>query len=245
MAYKKVLSTLILTLFGTTTLYAEPAQKPDNITLKPFKAEYTLLHKSDPVGTGVRQLEQLADGNYRYSYHSKIKWLIFSDQRDEQSTLSFSKNQILPTHYLYKRTGTGKDKHYEWQFDRANNVAINQTRNQTLAVDFSQPVQDSLSYHLQQRVNLMLHPEQQQFVYSVISTSGKVNNKVYQYDGEEQLILPYGTVKALRYKREVIDKKRVTYAWFAPELDYLLVKLYQTKNGNEQFEIQLNKVKFN
>ncbi|MFQ3195609.1 MAG: hypothetical protein ACI9N3_002443 [Colwellia sp.] len=34
----------------------------------------------------------------------------------------------------------------------------------------------------------------------------------------------------------------MTYAWFAPELDYLLVKLYQIKADVEQFEVQLKSV---
>jgi len=49
-------------------------------------------------------------------------------------------------------------------------------------------------------------------------------------------------VKTIRLKREVIEKKRVTYAWFAPELNYLLVKLNQTKGDVEQFEAQLKSV---
>ena len=53
-------------------------------------------------------------------------------------------------------------------------------------------------------------------------------------------MLPYGLVKALKYKREVAEKERVTYAWFAPELDYLLVRLYQIKEGVDQFEAQLD-----
>ena len=55
-------------------------------------------------------------------------------------------------------------------------------------------------------------------------------------------MLPYGLVKTIRLKREVIEKKRVTYAWFAPELDYLLVKLHQIKGDVEQFEAQLQSV---
>ena len=53
-------------------------------------------------------------------------------------------------------------------------------------------------------------------------------------------MLPYGLIRTLRFKREVKEKERVTYAWFAPELDFLLVKLYQTKGGTEQFEAQLS-----
>ena len=55
-------------------------------------------------------------------------------------------------------------------------------------------------------------------------------------------MLPYGLVKTIRLKREVVEKKRVTYAWFAPELNYLLVKLNQTKGDVEQFEAQLKSV---
>ena len=83
---------------------------------------------------------------------------------------------------------------------------------------------------------------QEHFVYPVIKTSGTIKNYVYQYDGEEELMLPYGLVKTIRLKREVIEKKRVTYAWFAPELNYLLVKLNQTKGDVEQFEAQLKSV---
>jgi predicted homoserine dehydrogenase-like protein len=52
-------------------------------------------------------------------------------------------------------------------------------------------------------------------------------------------MLPYGLIKTIKLKREIKEKKRVTYAWFAPELDYLLVRLYQVKKGTEQFEAQL------
>jgi len=55
-------------------------------------------------------------------------------------------------------------------------------------------------------------------------------------------MLPYGLVKTIRLKREIIEKERITYAWFSPELDYLLVKLYQIKAGAEQFEAQLKSV---
>ena len=55
-------------------------------------------------------------------------------------------------------------------------------------------------------------------------------------------MLPYGLVKTIKLKREVTEKERVTYAWFAPELNYLLVRLYQSKGGTEQFEAQLTAI---
>ena len=215
--------------------------KPKGTTpyLKPFTAKYSILHKSKKVGEGTRKLIYLNDNTLEYSYKSDISWLIFSDTRTEISTLKFIKDKLIPVRYEYKREGTGRDKHYVWQFDADRNQATDLKKKRVISIDFSQPLQDTLSYHLQHRLKMMEHPEQKQFVYPVIKTSGKIQNYVYQYDGKEELMLPYGLVKTIRLKREVIEKKRITYAWFAPELDCLLVKLYQVKGGNEQFEAQL------
>ena len=55
-------------------------------------------------------------------------------------------------------------------------------------------------------------------------------------------MLPFGLVKAIRLKREVIEKKKITYSWFAPELNFLMVKIQQIKSGVEQFDAQLTSV---
>jgi len=240
----------------TTLLLPTLANSAQNNTVKPlenkkttshgtspliqaFTAKYAILHKSKKVGEGIRQLIYLDDNTLEYSYKSDISWLIFSDSRSETSTLKYNKDVLTPLKYEYKREGTGRDKHYLWQFDAKNNTATDTKKKRTLDIDFSHPLQDTLSYHLQHRLKMMEHPNQKQFVYPVIKTSGKIQNYVYQYDGEEELMLPYGLVKTIRLKREIIEKKRITYAWFAPELNCLLVKLYQVKGGTEQFEAQL------
>ena len=210
-----------------------------NNPIKPFTATYSVLHKSKKVGKGTRKLTYQEDGTVEYSYETDISWLIFSDTRKETSIVTLKNNTVIPQKYEYIREGTGRDKHYVWEFNAQNNTATDLKNDRTVEVDFSQPLQDTLSYHLQHRLKMIAHPEQRQFVYPVIKTSGKVKNYVYQYDGEEELMLPYGLIKTIRLKREIIEKKRITYAWFAPELNYLLVKLYQVKAGAEQFEAQL------
>jgi hypothetical protein len=208
----------------------------------PFTANYSVLHKSKRVGTAIRALEILPDNTYRYNYSTDIEWLIFDDRRAEESIITIQDNNVVPQHYKYTREGTGRDKFYEWSFDIANNSATDIKKNKTQSIDFPDNVQDSLSYHLQHRLNLIKNPDQKSFVYPVIKTSGKVRNYAYEFDGKEEIMLPYGLVKTIKLKREVIDKKRVTYAWFAPELNYLLVRLYQVKGGTEQFEAQLTSI---
>ncbi len=245
----KLLYSCILLFSITFTAWAETKvsleeSKKDSFTslVKPFKAEYTILHKSKSVGKGVRQLEQLSNNTYKYSYTTDIEWLIFDDIRTEDSIVKIENNYIIPTHYHYMRAGTGRDKSNEWTYDVVNNTARNLDKKETISIDYPQNIQDKLSYHLQHRLNLINNPEQKVFIYPVIKTSGKISNYTYEYDKKEELMLPYGLVKTIKLKRVLVEKKRTTYAWFAPELDFLLVKLQQIKNGVEQFEAQLNSV---
>lgn len=228
----------LLSGFSFMTLANE--HENNNVMVPAFNAKYTIFHNSKPVGEATRQLQYLEDGLTQYSYHTNLEWLIFSDTRQETSILAIDKGHISPTSYEFSREGTGSDKHYKWSYDLANNTATNELKQKSKTIDFPDNIQDKLSYHLQHRFNMIANPQQKHFVYPVISTSGKIKNYVYQYDGEEELMLPYGLVNTIRLKREVVEKKRITYAWFAPELNYLLVKLYQTKAGAEQFEAQLN-----
>ncbi len=216
--------------------------KASSVMIPAFSAQYTILHKGKAVGEATRKLSYLDNGLAQYSYHTNIEWLIFSDTREETSIVRLEGNKVIPTNYEYKREGTGSDKHYKWRYDIKNNNGVDELNERTKSIKFPKNIQDSLSYHLQHRFNMITNPKQEHFVYPVIKTSGSMKNYVYEYDGEEELMLPYGLIKTIRLKREVIEKKRVTYAWFAPELDYLLVKLHQIKGDVEQFEAQLKSV---
>ena len=243
MKIKPPLLLLFTFLSITCSVNAKDGQALSKQTLPAFSAQYTVFHKSDPVGTAVRQLSYQTDGSIDYHYETNVKWLIFSQTRSETSILTINNNQVTPLHYTYTREGTGKDKRYEWRYNAAENLAEDIERKRKHTIDFSNNLQDKLSYHLQHRLNLLSDSTKQNYVYPVIKTSGSISDYTYQYDGEEELVLPYGLVKTIRFKREVKDKNRITYAWFAPGIDYLLVKLYQTKDGNGQFEAQLSSLK--
>lgn len=213
------------------------------ITIPAYRATYTLLRKSYPVGTAIRELTYLDDNKIKYHYETDIKWLIFSDKRSETTIVSINNNQVTPLHYNYTREGTGRDKRYQWQYNLAKKTATDLKNDKKIVLDVTEGLLDKLSYHLQNRLDLIINPEQKRFIYPVISTRGFIKNYEYQYDGKEELILPFGSVTAIRLKREITAKKRITYAWFAPKLNYLLVKLYQVKEGEEQFEAQLSTLK--
>lgn len=229
-------------LFSSLAFNALATEKDNSVVIPAFIAKYTILHKSKTVGEATRELTYLENGLAQYSYHTDIEWLIFSDVRKETSIVKLEGYKVTPKSFEYIREGTGSDKHYKWRYDTEKNTAVDEIKERNKSIKFPENIQDSLSYHLQHRLNMIANPEQEHFVYPVIKTSGSIKNYVYQYDGEEELMLPYGLVKTIKLKREVIEKKRVTYAWFAPELDYLLVKLHQIKGDVDQFEAQLKSV---
>lgn len=215
---------------------------PEQHIIQPFTAKYNLIRSADIVGTATRTLAYITPDQAKYSYKTDIEWLIFSDNRQESSLVQLDNHKVTPLQYNFQREGTGRDKNYAWQYDVANNSATDLNKKTQLNIEFPFNIQDKLSYHLQNRLNLIQHPEQKLFVYPVVSHSGKIKNYVYQYDGEDELMLPFGLIKAVRLKREVVEKNKVTYAWFAPELNYLLVKIQQIKSDVEQFDAQLTSV---
>lgn len=248
----------LLACFLSSALSTFPSLANNNLSsnevpVKAFTASYNILHKTDVVGTATRKLTALENGLFEYSYHNHIEWLIFSDDRKENSTLAINNFIVQPQSYEYKREGTGRDKFYQWTYDIANQSAYNVVKKKALTVDFSNNLQNKLSYHLQNRLDLIKLFNQnkissltsdKKFVYPVINTSGSIKDYVYQYDGEEEVMLPYGLVNTIKLKREIPEKKRITYAWFAPELNFLLVKLYQKEGRTEQFEAQLTTLVF-
>ncbi|MCJ8322182.1 MAG: hypothetical protein MJK12_21310, partial [Colwellia sp.] len=131
------------------------AETSNTLIVKPFTSTYSVIHKSDPVGEATRQLKKLADGSFEYSYHNYIEWLIFSDDRKETSILTVNNDKVTSLSYQYKREGTGRDKYYHWSYDRKNSTAKNIKQDRTIKVDFSNGLQDKLSYHLQHRINLI------------------------------------------------------------------------------------------
>ncbi len=238
------LSTKATSINQNTQLSQKTAKETNTHLIPAYRATYSVLHKSDPVGKAVRELSYLENDRIQYSYETDISWLIFSDKRQEAAVVTIDNNKVIPNKYSYQRQGTGPDKSYQWHYDLLNKKATNLNKNKQITLNHTQGLLDKLSYHLQNRIDLINNPTQKRFVYSVIGSKGTIKNYEYQYDGEEELILPYGLIKTIRLKREITEKKRITYVWFAPDLDYLLVKIYQVKSGAEQFEAQLSKLDY-
>lgn len=220
---------LILTLSLTLCCASSIAQ-----TLKPFEAKYDAYRNGSKLGDAIMRLTEEPSGHYMLYYKSDVSIFFLSDKREETSVFSVTDSgKLVPWQYQYKRTGTGSDKKLSLEFDsEKNEITINKKSvinwngewdNQLYRIDFQN----------------QLKTKAENIRYDLINYRGQKKQYNFEIIGEEMVNLPYGSINAIKVKTIRANKNRETYSWFAPDLDYLLVRLQQFKKGDEQGDIQL------
>jgi hypothetical protein len=218
---------------------AVPSQQVTAPTLQPFSAVYEVFRSGEKHGSAERYLKKTENG-YELGYHSDINWLIFDDEREERSLFTVENGQIRSNHYLMKRAGSGPNRHYELNLDRLQKTLKVGKKQKLQKIDWNDNWLDSLSYHSQ--IVLDLQAGKTDFVYQVLNRDGNPREYKYKVTTEELLSLPFGKVKALRIERYGQSPDKQVYAWVAPELDYMLVRLWQSEDNVEQFDVQLSSI---
>jgi hypothetical protein len=201
--------------------------------LVPFKSNYVAYYKGKDVGKASLELSALSMRRYELKYHSSVSKFFLSDRRYETSVFELNDEALVPVSYHYRREGTGSNKDLKLQFDQTNDMIIiddsesfewdNELDNQLFRVDLSQ----------------RLAKGEREFSYDFINYRGQKRSYIFEVLNTENLSLPYGQIEALKVKIDRDSNRRLTYAWFSPELDYSLVRLQQFKDGKEQGDIKL------
>ncbi|MFC3032303.1 DUF3108 domain-containing protein [Pseudoalteromonas fenneropenaei] len=205
--------------------------------LAPYKATYNVLRKGKIHGEATRELSKATDETFVLKYHSNIEWMIFSDERIEETTFTIKDSQIHPVNYVMKREGTGPDKSFRIDFDPSEQKVKHSDSKYPLKLQWREDWQDLLSYQAQLRVDLMAGKTR--FSYPIVDKEG--DEKVYDFEvvGSETITLPVGNFETVKVRRMYDNDKRQALVWFAPSLDHMMVQLYKGKDGMEQFQIQL------
>ena len=124
---------LALALFSLPALAAEP---------KPFSASYTADWKQVPVsGSAERSLQKLDDGRWQLVF--KASMLVAG--LTEQSTFTVENDAFLPQSYKFERSGLGKSKDVEFDFDWTQKQVIGSDRGDPVRFPLNRGMQDKLS----------------------------------------------------------------------------------------------------
>lgn len=205
-------------------------------SLLPFKAQYEVYRSGDKHGEAERFLKTTEHG-YELGFTSDITYLIYHDKRTEISQFVLEQGHVKPFSYQMTIDKTGPDKFYKVTIDRAAKQVRVGKKQQPKTLAWDDNWLDSISFHSQ--LVLDLQAGKTDFEYQVLNRDGNPKSYKYRVVGDELLSLPFGQVKALRLERYGQSADRQVHAWIAPELDYMLVRLWQAEENVELFDVQL------
>ncbi len=222
-------------------LFAEPATTELPLELKPYQAKYVVYRNGRSHGQGERELTE-ENGTYTLRYRSEVSWMVLRDRREEQTTFQLDGTRVQPLHYEMRRSGTGPNRHHQLTLDPVKQEVRQGRKGELKEHGWSDAWLDQLSYHQQLAIDLAAG--KRTFSYEVLNRRGDPRTYHFQVVGKETLPLPYGEVKAWRIERVEDDSDRQIYAWVAPELDYLLVRIWHGEDNVEQVDLQLHEVRW-
>ncbi|MFC6440281.1 DUF3108 domain-containing protein [Bowmanella sp. JS7-9] len=200
----------------------------------PYHASYDALRSGRKLGSAQQILEYAGDNQYRLSYHSEASFLFFSDERREFSLFRLDCEKLIPLEYQYQRSGTGKD--------RATHIRFDDELGKLFVNDKTHPWQAELDNQLYQlAMRAALQQGQREFHFPIVNERGDFRTLDFKAVAEEKLTLPYGQIEAIKVARIREGSDRETFYWFAPSLNYLLVRIQQFKDGDEQADLLLRR----
>jgi len=244
---KRIASWLILsTLVCSTAMSSanadeqQNAEQPIEQSMKPYQADYVITRDDSDYGKGYRILEVSPEDEWQLRTKSDISWFILSDTREARSVfiVDDENNRLEPREFIYMRTGTGSDKSFHGEFKADSKKVRNVDTGRMLNVNWENALFDEANVTEQLRIDLAKGAES--FEYRVVNEKGEEDEYRFKVLAkEQQLSLPYGEVEAIKVERIRDNNRRQTFFWFAPELNYVMVKMQQFKEGEEQATMSL------
>ncbi|PHR64045.1 DUF3108 domain-containing protein [Pseudidiomarina marina] len=207
--------------------------------LTPYETRYEVTRGGSNYGEAVRTLKY-ENGRFNLYTETEISLLFLSDRRRFWSEFSLEDGQVTSYEFTYKRSGTGRNKGFSGSFDHDQHVIVNNESKQTTDIDASVYRMDEAASIEQLRLDVQ--SQRDEYQYAVLDEKGQADDLVFRRVGEETLQLPYGEVKAIKVARIRENSRRETDYWFAPELDFVLVKMQQREDGDEVATLQLKAI---
>ncbi|RUO60628.1 DUF3108 domain-containing protein [Pseudidiomarina insulisalsae] len=209
--------------------------------LSEYYTRYQVQRGGSDYGEATRQLQRNDDGSFLLQNETEISFLFLSDVRRYESVFSFAQQQIKPQSFSFKRSGTGSNKKFAVQFDPQAQQVIEAESGAPLPIQWQPHLLDEASMLEQLRFDLQ-HTDKREFDYQLVGDKGDYDEQKFRRLERETLSLPYGEVEAIKVERVRTSSTRETLYWFAPQLDYVMVKMQQRKEGDEVATLLLEQV---
>ncbi|WP_207062037.1 DUF3108 domain-containing protein [Motiliproteus sp. SC1-56] len=221
---------LIALLLGSGPLPAFP--------LTPFTATYEADFELGVglAGDAVRTLKKLPNGDWRLAVEADVQVAEFR----ESTQFRLYEERVRPLRYDYRRKVFGKKRSATLTFDWQALSVLNDVEDRPWKMQVPPDAHDKLSYQIQLRRDLAAGNTEMSYP---VADGGRIKTYRFGVLGQESVRTPAGRFQALKVERlRDPDSERKTLIWFAPALDYAIVKLAQTEDDGKEYRLLLKAI---
>lgn len=201
----------------------------------PFSANYTADFKSAPFsGTAERSLAMRRDGDWELRFEASMLVATLT----ERSRFRVEPGVLLPVSYQYSRNGLGSSSSVEQDFDWNSRQILGMRKGKAYRVPLHRGLLDRSTYQLALQQDVA--NGKTSMTYQVLDET-EVETYDFRVLGEEGVRTRAGVIRAVKVERvrDPGQSRRRTTLWFAPEWNYLLVRLHQRENDGKEYQIML------
>ncbi|WP_293265841.1 DUF3108 domain-containing protein [Neptunomonas sp.] len=202
----------------------------------PFKAIYASEWDAGIAlkGEVERSLSSAPDGQWLFRTYASA----FIASIDEKSTVTFNDSSVVPQKYHYKKLVLGKKREAKLAFNWPGMSVKNNVDDKPWKMEIPTNTQDKLSYQLQMRLDLKAG-KKGPFNYK-IADGGRLKEYDFKIIGSEKIQSPLGEFDTIKVEMDRGPKaSRKTYIWYAPSLDYMIIKLKQIEGDGKVYALKL------
>ncbi len=196
-------------------------------------ATYNFLVHGSSVGDVTRKIGSDHSGAYQTSNVTQAHFLFFKDQVTESSTGLINKNELSPL--AYNIVDTRVKMPVVISFNQVSKLAEIKSNNHVVSLGVPSDIQDNLSYVLALRLALI--QGKTPTVLTVLEQDQEKRSApiafYFKNLGSVDLTTPLGDLKAIKFSRLDANTGLTYDYWFAPSLNYFLVKTDATQENSE------------
>lgn len=207
---------------------------------KPFIASFSISRGVMPLGDLELKFSLTPEGEYSYHAHTQpgilAGWFNGEETMEESHGIQHPEG-IRPNEYRFRQEVDEADN-AQIRFDWAAAKAYTTSGGVTWAQAIEPDTQDRLSQQLQVRLDLS---QGKRIMEYQVADGGKL--KLYRFEviGEETIKTPYGKMDCLKVAHSKGSRPPEHTIWFAPQLDYLPVKI-ERKLAGRRFLMELEEL---
>jgi len=233
---QQVVSTVCFLFVYSLFTAASAAELPQE-----FVAHYNLTRGIITLGKSHRSFRKIAANQYIFESISKpygVGKMISDGEIRETSHWILHDNILRPTHYSYRNSDSDLKRNVTLDFDWQKNIVINTVNGDPWKMKLEPATQDKLLYLLSLMVDLK---NGKRVLEYKVADGGTTKTYRAVVEGEQNIVTDLGKFTTLKVLRRHPDGKRTTL-WCAPSMDYLPIRIEQTKKDGTTVRASLYKL---